>query len=206
MAQPAEDAQKSHIVINIDAEPRCCCVCTEPLDWVAFGRCRHRDVCVGCAIRIRFFQNDQRCCVCRTYCPNVVVTHVDSRLDDSPFYPRLPFAVGPGGRVGRHYWHYAGMETFFDDQNQYEMAAKACAKPPPPPDPETNVFEAETPVNHQMDDDAPSQQPAGVVVDRNRDEPLSVACLAVVSSVVISSLLQFIIIFRHYACMVYSIQ
>jgi hypothetical protein len=158
----------------------------EPLEWVAFGQCRHRDVCVGCAIRMRFFQSDQRCCICRTYCPNVIVTHVDSRLDESPFFPRLPLAFGPGGRVGRgrHYWWYhGGMEAYFDDRNQYEMATKLCAKPPPRPDPEINVFEAETTVN-QLDEDAPSQQPAGGVVDRNRDEPLSEACLVVVSSVV----------------------
>jgi hypothetical protein len=63
------------------------------------------------------------------------------------------------------------------------MTTKLCAKPPPRPDPEINVFEAETTVNQlDEDEDAPSQQPAGGVVDRNRDEPLSEACLVVVSS------------------------
>ena len=79
------------------------------------------------------------------------------------------------------------MEAYFDDQDQYDMATKPCAKPPPPPrpDPEINVFEAETTVN-QLDEDEPSQQPAGVVEDRmNRDEPLSEACLVVVSSSVV---------------------
>ena len=79
------------------------------------------------------------------------------------------------------------MEAYFDDQDQYDMATKLCAKPPPPPrpDPEINVFEAETTVN-QLDEDEPSQQPAGVVEDRmNRDEPLSEACLVVVSSSVV---------------------
>ena len=74
MAQP-DSAQESHA----GDEPRCCCVCTEPLEWVAVGRCGHRDVCAGCATRIRFFRHDQRCCICRT----VLVTRADGGASGS---------------------------------------------------------------------------------------------------------------------------
>ena len=71
MAQP-DSAQESHA----GDEPRCCCVCTESLEWVAVGRCGHRD---GCATRIRFFRHDQRCCICRT----VLVTRADGGASGS---------------------------------------------------------------------------------------------------------------------------
>ncbi|RLM61579.1 hypothetical protein C2845_PM14G14370 [Panicum miliaceum] len=146
MAQP-DSTRKSHaVVIDVadDAEPKCCCVCTEPVEWVAVGRCGHRDVCAGCATRIRFFQDDRRCCICRAHCPTVLVTRADddgasssSRQQGFVLPTRLP-PTAASGRVGSRagsYWYHGATGTYFDDRRPYRAAIKLCVKPPPPPCP-----------------------------------------------------------------------
>lgn len=54
----------------------CCAVCAEPLEWVAYGPCGHKEVCFTCTARMRFVLNDKRCCICKQDCPNVYVTKV----------------------------------------------------------------------------------------------------------------------------------
>uniref|UniRef100_A0A0E0EEU2 RING-type domain-containing protein n=1 Tax=Oryza meridionalis TaxID=40149 RepID=A0A0E0EEU2_9ORYZ len=153
------------VVIDVGATTTSSCVvCMEPLEWAAIGPCGHGEVCAGCALHIRVFQNNRRCCICRAPCRVVVVTShgaiaaaagggwpaVSSRL------PRSLAAAGRGGgysrREGRvgEYWYLAGMGAFFDDERQY-AAAKAAARlgpppcgdanenPPPPPPPTTTT-------------------------------------------------------------------
>uniref|UniRef100_J3L166 RING-type domain-containing protein n=1 Tax=Oryza brachyantha TaxID=4533 RepID=J3L166_ORYBR len=128
---------KSHVVIDIDGGGRrsagsdddtpSCVVCMEPLEWVAVGLCGHRVVCSACATRIRSPpKSDHRCCICRTLCPNVVVTNVSATAaDGEPNFSELPVA-SQDGRVGDH-WYCAAMAAYFDDEQQYEAAAKAAA-------------------------------------------------------------------------------
>lgn len=54
----------------------CCAVCAEPLEWVAYGPCLHREVCSTCVARLRFICDDRRCCICKTQCDRVFVTKV----------------------------------------------------------------------------------------------------------------------------------
>uniref|UniRef100_A0A0E0I4I2 RING-type domain-containing protein n=1 Tax=Oryza nivara TaxID=4536 RepID=A0A0E0I4I2_ORYNI len=144
----------SHVVIDIgaagDGDSRrrsssSCAVCTEPLEWAAIGPCGHGDVCAGCSLRIRVFQNNRRCCICRAPCRVVVVTkHVDAIAAAAAgggggwraVSSRLPRSQTGGGgysqvegRVGEHWWYHAGMRAFFDDERQY-AAATAAARPP----------------------------------------------------------------------------
>jgi hypothetical protein len=53
-----------------------CAVCAEPLEWVAYGPCGHREVCFTCTARLRFVLEDKRCCICKQDCPCVFVTKV----------------------------------------------------------------------------------------------------------------------------------
>jgi hypothetical protein len=53
-----------------------CVVCTEALEWVAYGSCGHREVCSTCVARLRFVMDDKKCCICKTVCPFVFVTKV----------------------------------------------------------------------------------------------------------------------------------
>jgi hypothetical protein len=76
----------------------CCVVCTEPMEWVAIGRCGHRVVCPRCMLRIRFFYRNKRCCICRTYCLRVVVTKPGS---DGAITSILPLFAFWEGRVGK---------------------------------------------------------------------------------------------------------
>ncbi|CAO2201779.1 unnamed protein product [Urochloa humidicola] len=102
MAQAQPETQESHdvvITIDVDAdEPKCCCVCTEPLEWVAVGPCGHRDVCAGCATRIHFFAGDWRCCICRTPCPTVLVTKAGTAATGADRARRCAFVVAACGR------------------------------------------------------------------------------------------------------------
>ncbi|CAL4998698.1 unnamed protein product [Urochloa decumbens] len=149
MAQ--SDTQESHdVVITIDAdadEPKCCCVCTEPLEWVAVGSCGHRDVCAGCATRIRFFSGDRRCCVCRTPCPTVLVTK-----------------AGGGARKRGFCYYHAVTGARFDSWRQYRKAVKACVKPPCP-------AAATAAVNNSLGAPPSSSQPASVSVNLDAPRP-----------------------------------
>nr|TKW10279.1 LOW QUALITY PROTEIN: hypothetical protein SEVIR_6G152300v2 [Setaria viridis] len=108
MAQPDTDThERSHaVVIDVadDEPPRCCCVCTDPLDWVAVGS-------------IRFFGGDRRFCVCRTRCPTVLVTRAAAAATD-----------GASRQRGFYYYH-AGTGPRFNDRRQYRKAVKMCVKP-----------------------------------------------------------------------------
>ena len=148
-----DDDHHSH-VIDIDAAAaaaggrRSCAVCMETLEWAAIGPCGHGEVCAGCALHIRVFQNNRLCCICRSPCRVVVVTNPDAIAaaggGGGGGWPavssRLPRSRTGGGysqvegRVGE-YWYHAGMEAFFDDERQYEAAQAAAQLGPPPPPP-----------------------------------------------------------------------
>ncbi|KAI9086119.1 hypothetical protein K1719_031952 [Acacia pycnantha] len=52
----------------------CCAACAEPLEWVAYSPCLHREVCSTCVARLRLICVDRRCCICKTQCDRVFVT------------------------------------------------------------------------------------------------------------------------------------
>ena len=52
----------------------CCVVCAEPLDWVAYGACGHKDACSKCVTRLRFVLKDDRCVICQQALVSVFVT------------------------------------------------------------------------------------------------------------------------------------
>ena len=52
----------------------CCAVCAEPLDWVAYGACGHKDACSKCVTRLRFVLKDDRCVICQQPLAYVFVT------------------------------------------------------------------------------------------------------------------------------------
>lgn len=52
----------------------CCAVCAEPLDWVAYGACGHKDACSKCVTRLRFVLKDDRCVICQQPLAYVYVT------------------------------------------------------------------------------------------------------------------------------------
>ncbi|XP_043724595.1 E3 ubiquitin-protein ligase ZNF598 [Telopea speciosissima] len=102
-----------------------CAVCAEPLEWVAYGPCGHREVCSTCVARLRFICDDRRCCICKTECKIVFVTKA---LGD---YTRMitDFSVFPSdsseGQVGAYYYH-EDTQAFFDDSDHYKMIRAMC--------------------------------------------------------------------------------
>ncbi|XP_028771003.1 E3 ubiquitin-protein ligase hel2 [Neltuma alba] len=103
----------------------CCAVCAEPLEWVAYGPCLHREVCSTCVARLRFICDDRRCCICKTQCDCVFVTKA---LGD---FTRMinNFSVLPSdareGKVGS-YWYHEDTNAFFDDVDHYKMIKAMC--------------------------------------------------------------------------------
>ena len=49
-------------------------VCAEPLTFVAYGPCGHRDACVECVARLRLVMEDKRCVICQRESDVVFVT------------------------------------------------------------------------------------------------------------------------------------
>lgn len=103
----------------------CCAVCAEPLEWVAYGPCLHREVCSTCVARLRFICDDRRCCICKTDCNLVFVTKAlgdyTRMIND---FSSLPVEVREG-KVGS-YWYHEDTNTFFDDVDQYKMIKAMC--------------------------------------------------------------------------------
>ncbi|KAF1870002.1 hypothetical protein Lal_00017581 [Lupinus albus] len=103
----------------------CCAVCAEPLEWVAYGPCLHRDVCSTCVSRLRFICDDRRCCICKTQCDVVFITKA---LGD---YTRMinDFSALPSnireGKVGS-YWYHEDTNAYFDDMDHYKMIKAMC--------------------------------------------------------------------------------
>ncbi|KAF1892025.1 hypothetical protein Lal_00036377 [Lupinus albus] len=103
----------------------CCAVCAEPLEWVSYGHCLHRDVCSTCVSRLRFICDDRRCCICKTECDVVFVTKA---LGD---YTRMinDFSALPSnvreGKVGS-YWYHEDTNAYFDDMDHYKMIKAMC--------------------------------------------------------------------------------
>jgi hypothetical protein len=149
MAETDPAGSSHHVVIDVDeaeaeddeaaaANMSSCAVCMEPMEWVAVTPCGHREVCVRCAARIRFFHSDRRCCICRSHCATVVVTRADRARATTqrepggggfPFlWPPAPAAFGgPQGQVlGVDYWYHRGMGAYFDDVSQYQETSKVC--------------------------------------------------------------------------------
>jgi hypothetical protein len=60
--------------ISADAMEDCCFICAEPLEWVAFGPCGHKEACSKCVMRMRFVLKDSRCIMCQQDAPAVFVT------------------------------------------------------------------------------------------------------------------------------------
>ena len=52
----------------------CCAVCTETLNFCAFGPCQHQEVCSRCMARLRLLDKNMNCAICREECPIIYVT------------------------------------------------------------------------------------------------------------------------------------
>ncbi|CAM0880740.1 unnamed protein product [Alopecurus aequalis] len=101
-----------------------CAVCAEPLEWVAYGVCGHREVCSTCVARLRFVLRDQRCCLCMTHCPAVFVTKaLGDRTKLISDFSTLPSSGE--GRAGE-YWYHEGTQVWFDDVEQYKTVRAMC--------------------------------------------------------------------------------
>jgi len=103
----------------------CCAVCAEPLEWLAYGPCGHREVCSTCTSRLRFILNDKNCCICKQECPSVVITKALGDYTNAVVdFSTLPSQANEG-KVG-NYWFHLDTQAYFDDEQHYKMIKAMC--------------------------------------------------------------------------------
>ncbi|XP_024531658.1 E3 ubiquitin-protein ligase ZNF598 isoform X2 [Selaginella moellendorffii] len=100
----------------------CCAVCAEPLEWIAYGGCGHREVCATCTARLRVVLDDKRCCICKQECPFVFVTKA---LGD---YTKVvsDFSSLSTGHQSGNLWFEADIGAYFDDEDEYKRIKAMC--------------------------------------------------------------------------------
>ncbi|KAH7835416.1 hypothetical protein Vadar_025994 [Vaccinium darrowii] len=110
---------------NREAMDDTCAVCAEMLEWTAYAKCGHREVCSTCIARLRFICADRRCCICKSESNIVFFTKAlgdyTKTINDFSIFPVDPTE----GQVGS-YWYHEGTQAFFDDFDHYKMIAAMC--------------------------------------------------------------------------------
>ena len=51
-----------------------CAVCAEPIQFVGYGPCGHKEACSKCVVRLRVVLNDLRCVICQQEHDSVFIT------------------------------------------------------------------------------------------------------------------------------------
>ncbi|KAI5074232.1 hypothetical protein GOP47_0010193 [Adiantum capillus-veneris] len=97
----------------------CCVVCAEPLEWIAYGICGHRDVCSRCIARLRFVLNDKRCCICKQECSSVFVTKALGN------YTKVIHDFEILHKSG-DFWYEKNTQAFFDSKDHFAMVKAMC--------------------------------------------------------------------------------
>eukprot|EP00897_Mesotaenium_endlicherianum_P000552 jgi/Mesen1/10498/ME000083S10009 len=105
----------------------CCAVCAEPLEWVAYGVCNHKEVCSTCITRLRMVMDDKRCCICKQECPAVFVTKAlgDYTRTETDF-ASLPSRVIRPGISNGDLWYDSTIVAYFDDEDHYKTTRAMC--------------------------------------------------------------------------------
>ncbi|KAL3686666.1 hypothetical protein R1sor_009240 [Riccia sorocarpa] len=105
----------------------CCAVCAEPLEWVAYGPCGHREVCFTCITRLRFVLNDKRCCICKQDCPYVYVTKALG--DYTTFitdWDKLQTRIGNYSTGEVSLWYDKVVEAYVDNEEPFKTIKSMC--------------------------------------------------------------------------------
>jgi hypothetical protein len=80
----------------------------------------HRVACRKCAVRLRFFYRNKRCCICRAYCFRVLVVTkaaaADAASSTTSLIPLLLWFAFWEGHVAGKYWYHRHSEAFFEDE------------------------------------------------------------------------------------------
>lgn len=125
------------------AMEECCAVCAEPLVWVAYGQCGHREVCYECTARMRFVMEDSRCCICKQDCSSVFVTKaLGDYTKVVTDFEGLGEELRRKDKGGTRLWYEDSVQAYFDDEEPFRrikaMCRLSCSKceesAPPPPD------------------------------------------------------------------------
>ncbi|KAH8936521.1 hypothetical protein BDL97_17G089800 [Sphagnum fallax] len=108
-----------------------CAVCAEPLEWVAYGPCGHREVCFTCTARLRFVLEDKRCCICKQDCPCVFVTkalgdYTKVLTDFSVLQEQQQLNRSSEEKTQSKYWYESNVQAFFDDEEPFRIIEAMC--------------------------------------------------------------------------------
>eukprot|EP00891_Asterochloris_glomerata_P003402 jgi/Astpho2/3402/e_gw1.00054.83.1_t len=101
----------------------CCAVCAEPLAWVAYGPCGHKEACSKCATRLRFVLEDKRCVICQQANATVMITRFLG--DFTATLPADAFAELKAKSKARELWYLSAADAYFDDQEHFNEIRQA---------------------------------------------------------------------------------
>lgn len=83
----------------VDMSDDFCVVCAEPLDWVAYAACGHKETCSKCVVRLRVVLEDPRCVICQQTDGAVMVTRFSGAYTASvpaTDFPELKVTIPKG--------------------------------------------------------------------------------------------------------------
>ena len=71
--------QRLGVIVNcLQVQPasmdECCAVCAEPIQFIGYGPCGHKEACSKCVVRLRVVLHDQRCVICQQEHDSVFIT------------------------------------------------------------------------------------------------------------------------------------
>lgn len=77
----------------------CCAVCAEPIQFIGYGPCGHKEACSKCVVRLRVVLNDLRCVICQQEHDSVFITKYMG--DFTQTLPAAAFSELPVGGTSR---------------------------------------------------------------------------------------------------------
>eukprot|EP00873_Tetraselmis_striata_P040719 jgi/Tetstr1/460983/TSEL_006135.t1 len=108
------------------AMEECCFICAEPLEWLAYGPCGHKEACSKCVMRMRFVLKDTRCVMCQQEAPAVLVTRaLGSFTASAP--PEVFSSLSHKNSREKGYHCLRSIDAYFDDQDHFQHMRRMCS-------------------------------------------------------------------------------
>lgn len=102
-----------------------CLVCTEPLQFTAYGPCGHNETCSKCVSRLRSVLKDSRCAYCQQQQPAVFVTRSAGSFTQQ-LAPEAFEQLDARAKAGELYY-LDSAQAYFDDASHYEELRALCS-------------------------------------------------------------------------------
>eukprot|EP01026_Neomeris_dumetosa_P066175 TRINITY_DN6392_c0_g1_i2.p1 TRINITY_DN6392_c0_g1~~TRINITY_DN6392_c0_g1_i2.p1 ORF type:complete len:830 (-),score=131.32 TRINITY_DN6392_c0_g1_i2:506-2950(-) len=103
-----------------------CIVCAESLEFCAYGKCGHKDMCHRCSARLRFLGDDKTCPLCKEECEVVVVTKFQGEFTNT-LPPETLDQLARTKKRTQQYHYLNSIKTYYDEQETYQDVRDLCS-------------------------------------------------------------------------------